>query len=97
MQAPQKKWFEDGKGRFKWSFGCSFPNGGLLAVDVAKIKKNESSTCPSLCYEDNGCSHFIYSKGYCYLKNFKFVDASPKAATYNNPGGMCGFIVERPV
>ena len=28
---------------------------------------------------------------------FKFVDASPKAAIYNNPGGLCGFVVERPV
>jgi len=66
-------------------------------VDVKKIKKNQSSTCPSLCYEDNHCTHFIYSKGYCFLKKFKFVDASPKAAIYNNPGGLCGFVIERPV
>jgi len=31
------------------------------------------------------------------LKSLKFVDASPKAAIYNNPEGMCGFVVDRPV
>jgi len=35
--------------------------------------------------------------GYCYLKSLKVVDASPKAAIQNNPGGLCGFVVERRV
>ena len=90
-------WFEDGSGRFKWSLGCSFPKGGLFALEVGKIKKNKSSTCPSLCYEDSRCTHFIYKNGLCHLKMFRFVDASPKVAIYNNPGGLCGFIVDRPV
>ena len=92
-----KKWFEDGNGRFTWSFGCSFPKASLLALDVNKIKTTQSSTCPSLCYEENRCTHFIYEHGYCYLKELTYVDASPKAAIYNNPGGLCGYVVERPV
>ncbi len=93
----QKKWFEDGNGRFKWSFGCSFPTKGLFALDVSRIKKNQSSACPNLCYEDSRCTHFVFTNGYCYLKSLKFVDASPKDAIYNNSRGLCGFLVERPV
>ncbi len=37
------------------------------------------------------------TNGYFYLKEFKFVDTSPTNAVYNNPGGLCGFLVERPV
>lgn len=97
-QSTRKKWFEDENSRFKWSFGCSFPNnGGFLAVDVNKIKANHSSTCPNACYQDNRCTHFVYSNEYCYLKMFKLIDASPNAAVYNNIGGMCGFVVERQV
>ena len=100
---PHKKWFEDENGRFKWSFGCSFPSakvvsvGGYFAADVNKMMNNQSSTCPRLCYEDHRCTHFIYSNGYCDMKMFKLVDASPKAAIYNNPNGLCGFVVKRPV
>ena len=99
---PNKTWFEDENGRFKWSFGCNFPSrgfsmGNIFSGDVDKIKKNQSSTCPRLCYENHRCTHFIYTNGYCHMKMFKLVDASPKGAIYNNPGGLCGFVVNRPV
>ena len=92
----KEKWYEDENGRFKWSFGCSFSKD-FLEADIDKIKKKESTSCPSLCYEDKRCTHVIYTKGYCYLKSLKFVGASPKAAVYNNPGGLCSFVYERPV
>lgn len=96
-QEPQKKWFQGGNGSFKWSFGCSFPTAAVFTVDVDKIKKNKSSTCPNLCYDDSRCTHFIYKNGYCLLKMLKYVDTSPKFAVYDNPGGLCGFVVTRPV
>ena len=55
----QKKWFEDGKGRLKWSLGCSFPKGGFFALEVDKLKKKESYTCSTHCYENIRCTHFI--------------------------------------
>lgn len=93
----KKKWYKDENDRFKWSFGCTFPKTDVLAVDINKIKKKESSSCANLCYEDNRCTHFIYTNSYCYLKSLKLVDASPKAAVYDNPGGLCGFLNERKV
>ena len=92
----KEKWYEEENGRLKWSFGCGFPKD-LLEADINKIKTKASTSCPSLCYKDKRCTHAIYTKGYCYLKSLKFVDASPKAVIYNNPGGLCGFVVERPV
>ncbi len=94
---PKKEWFKDENGRFKWSLGCSLSKGGVLSVDVDKIKKKQSSECPNICYKDNLCTHFVYKNGYCYLKMFKLTDASPKVAVYDNPDGLCGFIVHRPV
>ena len=93
----KEKWYEDQNGRFKWSFGCSFSKDFLFEVDIDKIKKKEGTSCPNLCYEDTRCTHVVYTNGYCNLKSLKFVDASPKAAIYNNPGGLCSFVFDRPV
>ena len=98
VNSPKNKWFEDDNGRFKWSSGCSFPKENVLSSDdVNKIKMNLFSSCPENCYKDNRCTHFVYTKGHCHLKELKTVDASPEAAVPDNPGGFCGFLVQRPV
>lgn len=93
----KNKWFEDKNGRFKSSFGCRFLIEDNESENVNKTQLNLISKCPEICYKDNRCTHFIYSQGVCYLKEFKLTDASPDVAIYDNPGGLCGFLVERPV
>ena len=59
------------------------------------MKINQSSIPIEVSVMRSLCTHFIII--YYFKKGLKYVDASPTAAVYDNPGRMCGFVVTRPV
>lgn len=90
IESKTPKWKVDKNGNWKWAPGCSFFGG-----DVEKIQLKKGSSCPSLCYQDDRCSHFAYMNGYCHLKTMKHESTLGSTAMQNNPEGLCGFLIER--
>lgn len=62
LSSPQINWNTDRHG-IHWARGCDFPGNDFKSVGVVVEE------CGPLCKNTNGCTHFTYYRGICWLKN----------------------------
>ena len=76
-----QQWNDGDGGKVKWQFDCDFHG-----YDI-RNERIPGERCGSLCINTNGCSHFSYFNGVCYLK--KVPSGTPRQPA---TGGLCGFL-----
>jgi hypothetical protein len=54
-----QEWYDSDGGKVKWQFDCDFPGNDIGSA---------GELCSSLCINTDGCSHFSYFEGFCYVK-----------------------------
>ena len=84
--ANAQAWNDGDGGKVKWQYDCDFPGNDIGNQGVS------GDQCGGLCINTNGCNHFSYFNGICYLK--KASSIPPRKQT-SGGGGVCGFLTGR--
>lgn len=80
------QWNESEDGAVSWAKDCDFTGHSSVRID------GPENGCGKLCLDDKQCTHFTWSKGFCYLKsNFRQKAEEPSKST----GDICGYMTAR--
>jgi hypothetical protein len=75
-------WGTIGDGGVKWKKNCDFFGGDIGNVRV------EGTECGRACINRDGCNHFVYSNGVCYLKSHPLLKQESECGACD----VCGYL-----